>query len=237
MEKQLVFGLFLLCSMSGLILAQNSTCDPSNLEHCLGDMKQLYSNAEGPIIVKNEKELQTLCRHQQTALTCISNFVNKCLTDVHQTLYNNLTHGVREFISDFCMDNSQTRKIYLKHLSCFNKVADKVHHCSMRLNEWQKSSKPTDAHDRESRDTYFKDTCCQFGYAMTCMKSVVQDGCPEEAYDIFSTMVNKITYEFTRVAQCDAQSLKGTDCNSASWNQLSIGLLLASLVLALSRRS
>lgn len=218
-----------------VVTAQNG-CDPSQVESCVGEMKNLYSSEEGPIIVKNEEELKTLCRHQERALTCINNFVDRCLPEQHRNLYINLTSGVQEFVQEFCTENSPTRKVYVKHLSCFNKVADQVHHCSMKFTEWHNQYQ-TENPDKQS---YLASSCCHFGTAMTCMKTVVQDGCPDEASELFNSMVHKITKQFSQVAQCDVHvKTDPSQCpnSSATWNTLSMSALAFAILTLVTKRT
>ncbi|XP_015930628.1 uncharacterized protein [Parasteatoda tepidariorum] len=159
-------------------------CNSSESIACRDELDNLMLFGRQKNYIEDEKHLDEQCRKQLMAVQCIKTYAESCLPGKQQEIFNILTKGADQFFHDFCNEESELRKEYLKHSACINTVAPELDQCT---EQYQTSQKFLDEQEFDVR-TLKKQTCCIYFEHIQCSANATVSTCGEVAAQVVTKL-------------------------------------------------
>lgn len=211
-------AVFFLVSDIWSVSAEN--CDEVALQRCMKELNVLTNNQD-LAFAHTEEELKTVCKHLQEAMVCVNRFTERCFDSEQQMLYQTLTRGAQELLSDLCTDGSEFRKKYLKHAGCYKQLSADYKKCS---EDYVKQQELMKAHDLPE-DEQLRKSCCLFDGYKQCTRNAVLAKCDAEAADLGEQIVIKAG-GFLVQNHCRNYRYDSPECGGGCTAQASFALLM-----------
>lgn len=75
-------------------------------------------------------EMTRQCEFLKESVKCFDDYNQRCLADNTVKIINMFTGGAIQMAKDFCREDSDLRRNYTKHVSCFREIQrDHQRHC------------------------------------------------------------------------------------------------------------
>ncbi|XP_023236714.1 uncharacterized protein LOC111635845 [Centruroides sculpturatus] len=177
-------AVFFLVSDIWSVNAEN--CDENSLQRCMQELNVLTNNQD-LAFAHTEEELKTVCKHLQEAMVCVNRFTERCFDAEQQQIYQTLTRGAQQLLSDLCTDGSEFRKKYLKHAGCYKQLSADYKKCSEDYIRQQEVMKTQELPEEEQ----LRKSCCLFDGYKQCTRNAVLAKCDAEAADLGEQIVIK----------------------------------------------
>uniref|UniRef100_A0A6G1SDH8 Uncharacterized protein n=1 Tax=Aceria tosichella TaxID=561515 RepID=A0A6G1SDH8_9ACAR len=106
----------------------SDSCHLRELELCAMGVMSIFQNPNG--LPMSQIDMTRQCEYLNESVQCFDDYSHRCLSANQARIANMFTGNVIQLARDFCRDDSELRRNYTKHVSCFREVQrDHQRHC------------------------------------------------------------------------------------------------------------
>nr|ABY71752.1 secretory protein [Chilobrachys guangxiensis] len=184
-----------------VLLGAGHTCDSSDYECFLNEpgfspeAKNEYER--GDDLFPSNAFFQASCSQALAFLNCYGNLSKNCGLEL---LMIDIT-AVISHVSEFCDENSDIRKAYVRNIACYNSINVTSEACMVSVSETMRKVK----HNKEISQTMIslkmETECILFHLLSSCAVDMVEILCGEEAGENVQDILNALNDSF----MCDRQ--------------------------------
>ncbi|XP_054713125.1 uncharacterized protein LOC129222624 [Uloborus diversus] len=192
-KKLLGLGL-LLCTAFCLASGE---CDENEFQTCVSQMSDF---AEGySFQATSEALLKETCGSKMQTITCVKEFVQKCMKKGDRDVFGITTGPKLEMVEQLCTDGTKINTGYLGNIECWQKISNDTKLCNKKF---EQSQNAINSDDLEDRLRIFH-SCCAFDWHRKCKVRAAESKCNARAssfIDYISTLLGgkvlaKLCYE------------------------------------------